>query len=587
MAPQAPGAAAPTQVAPAAAGKAIATAIAPETASGPVPFRKDTVAGAEVPKRGGTMTISWPSDWAAWDPTKAQAIRVTHMFFTSNKLIQGDWTKGPQGNGTTSWEWGYLGDVSLLTGELAERWETPDPTTIIYHLRKGVKFHNKPPVNGRELTADDVVWNINMQLTYPTAWQAMAYSESSGLRPTSVRALDRYTVEVKTPPNSRDLMLLEIGCNMYTNPPEVWANGGDMSDWTKVIGSGPWMITGYTAGSEITLTRNPDYFEKDPLHPDQAIPYLDTLKILILPDLATRLTALRTGQIDYLREQLPDDARPLITGNPDLLWSRRIGVSWIASGRLDKENLPFKDIRVRRAMNLAVDKQAVLKDYFKGEAALLGYPYHPSKAFEKYYTPLEQLPADVQELFTGYNPAKAKQLLTEAGFPNGFKTRIQGQVAQADEMSMIQSYLSQVGIDMQIQTLDPGQFVAIDAANSHDEMWYGQGRGIWAPNEMLMTKTGMYSNDAIIADPYYDRVQAVVAEDMVKNPDNYFKTMKEAGVYELQSAWGIFVPVPYQYNLWWPWTQNYYGINWTGWAGTNQWTKYLWIDQNLKKSMGH
>ena len=553
-----------------------------------VPFRKDTVAGAEVPKRGGTMTIAWPSDWAAWDPTKAQAIRVTHMFFTSNKLIQGDWTKGPQGNGTTTWEWGYLGDVSLLTGELAERWETPDPTTIIYHLRKGVKFHNKPPVNGRELTADDVVWNINMQLTYPTAWQAMAYSEASGLRPTSVRALDRYTVEVKTPPNSRDLMLLEIGCNMYTNPPEVWANGGDMSDWTKVIGSGPWMITGYTAGSEITLTRNPDYFEKDPLHPDQAIPYLDTLKILILPDLATRLTALRTGQIDWLRELLPGRRQTADHAATTTCRGHVASASqWIASGRLDKENLPFKDIRVRRAMNLAVDKQAVLKDYFKGEAALLGYPYHPSKAFEKYYTPLEQLPADVQELCTGYNPAKAKQLLTEAGFPNGFKTRIQGQVAQADEMSMIQSYLSQVGIDMQIQTLDPGQFVAIDAANSHDEMWYGQGRGIWAPNEMLMTKTGMYSNDAIIVDPYYDRVQAVVAEDMVKNPDNYFKTMKDAGVYELQSAWGIFVPVPYQYNLWWPWTQNYYGINWTGWAGTNQWTKYLWIDQNLKKSMGH
>jgi peptide/nickel transport system substrate-binding protein len=578
------------QVAPTVASKTAATAAqapATDAVTGPVPFRKDTVAGAETPKRGGTMTVALPADWAAWDPTKAQAIRVGHMFFTSSKLIQGDWTKGPQGNGQTTWEWGYLGDVGLLSGELAERWETPDANTIIYHIRKGVKFHNKPPVNGREVTAEDVVWNINMQFTYPTAWQAMAYPESSGLRPTSVKALDRYTVEVKTPANSRDLMLLEIGCNMYTNPPEIWTNGGDMSDWTKVIGSGPWMITNYVAGSEITLSRNPDYFEKDPLHPDQSLPYLDTLKILIIPDLATRLTALRTGKIDWLREQLPDDAKALLGSNKDLQWSRRIGLSWIASGRMDKANLPFKDIRVRRAMNLAVDKQAILRDYLKGEGVLLGYPYPPTKAYEKYFTSLEQLPADAQELFTGYNPDKAKQLLADAGFPNGFKTKIQGQVAQADEMSMIQSYLAKVGIDMQIQTLDPGQFVAIDAANSHDEMWYGQGRGIWAPNEMLMTKKGMYSNDAIIDDPYYDKVQNVVAEDMVGNPDNYFKTMKEAGVHELQSAWGIFVPVPYQYNLWWPWTQNYYGINWTGWAGVWQWTKYLWLDQNLKKTMGY
>jgi ABC-type transport system substrate-binding protein len=158
---------APTQAAPAAAPKAAATNVQPDAApAGPLPFRKDTVAGAETPKRGGTMTVAQASDWAAWDPTKAQAIRVSHMFFTHNKLIQGNWTKGPHGDGSTTWEWGYLGDVSLLTGELAERWETPDPTTIIYHLRQGVKFHNKPPVNGRELTADDVVWNINMQLTY-------------------------------------------------------------------------------------------------------------------------------------------------------------------------------------------------------------------------------------------------------------------------------------------------------------------------------------------------------------------------------------------------------------------------------------
>ena len=107
-------------------------------------------------------------------------------------------------------------------------------------------------------------------------------------RPTAVKALDKYTVQVTTPAASRDLMLLEIGCNMYTNPPEVWANGGDMSDWTKVIGSGPWMITNYVAGSEITLSRNPDYFEMDPLHPDQQLPYLDTLKLLIIPDSSSR-----------------------------------------------------------------------------------------------------------------------------------------------------------------------------------------------------------------------------------------------------------------------------------------------------------
>jgi peptide/nickel transport system substrate-binding protein len=584
---------APT-TAPATAGKATAPAASPTAAAkpaadtGPVPFRKDTATGAATPKRGGTLTTAQAGDITAWDPTKAQAIRVGHMPYTHSKLIQGDWTKGPHGTGQSAWEWGFLGDVSLLTGELAESWEMPDATTIIWNIRKGVKFHNKPPANGREVTAEDVAWNINMQFTYPGTWQAMSYPPSSGLAPTSIKAIDKYKVEVKVPAQSQGLMLLEMGGNMYTSPPEVWTSGGDMSDWTKVVGSSAWVLTDYTAGSAITFSRHPDYYEKDPIT-NQQLPYLDTYKILVIPDISTRLTALRTGKIDWLRQLLPDDAKQLMSSNKDLQWSRRIATSWVLSGRLDKPNLPFKDKRVRQAMNLAVDKQEILKNYFKGEGVLLGYPFPPTKSYEKYFTQLEQLPADVQELYTGYNPTKAKQLLAEAGYPNGFKAKVEvwSQTAQQDEIAMLANYLSKVGITLDIKVEEVGLWNSVDAANSHEEMWYGQARGIWAPFEMLMTKKGMYSNDAIIEDPYYDKVQEVVARDMVGNPNNYFKTMKDAGVYELQSAWGVFMPSPYEYNLWWPWMQNYYGINWTGWAGAWQWIKYVWTDQNMKKSMGY
>ena len=98
-----------------------------------------------------------------------------------------------------------------------------------------------------------------------------------------------------------------------------------MSDWRKVIGSGPWMISDYVPGSQVTFTRNPDYFEKDPLHPDQQLPYLDTLKLLLIPDLSTRLTALRTGTLDWLREMDPDDARPLVSSDS--------GPAVVATGR--------------------------------------------------------------------------------------------------------------------------------------------------------------------------------------------------------------------------------------------------------------
>ena len=99
------------------------------------------------------------ADYSAWDPTMAQAIRCGHMQFTSNELLGGDWAKGPQGTGQTDWQWGWLGDLSLETGELAESWEMPNATTIIYHIRQGARFFLNPkeedgdPYESSQITA--------------------------------------------------------------------------------------------------------------------------------------------------------------------------------------------------------------------------------------------------------------------------------------------------------------------------------------------------------------------------------------------------------------------------------------------------
>ncbi|MFC2015217.1 ABC transporter substrate-binding protein [Chloroflexota bacterium] len=391
------------------------------------------------PKYGGTINLITSRNPSSWDPTKSQAIRVSHMQYTSNELMQGDWSKGPQGTGETEWEYGFLGDVGLLTGELAESWELPDDETIIYNLVKGAKYHDKPPANGREVTAEDVVWNIEMQFNYPTAWQTIAYppdeaAEVTGKllpgdarRPTSVKAIDRYTVEVKVPASSQGIMLLEIGENLYTSPPEIWdgdgpGEGEGMDDWTKVMGSGPFTITDFVPDSSMTYSKFPDYYETDPLYPGNKWPYADHIRILIIPDTSTRQAALRVGTIDMLTAT-PEDGKVLLAQIPELQWSTRVRTTQVAGGRLDKPDLPYQDLRVRRALNLAVDQEALLRDLYDGEGMLLAYPYPATKSWEKYFTPLEEMPK-VQELFS-YDPEKAKELLAEAGYPEGFKTVIQ------------------------------------------------------------------------------------------------------------------------------------------------------------------
>ena len=540
----------------------------------------------ETPKMGGTV-ISTGGDISPLDPTTAQAIRVGHMQYTSNELIQGDWSKGPAGTGETAMDWGFLGDISLLSGELCENWELPDDETIIYNIREGIHYQDRAPANGRELTAEDVVWNIDYQFNYEGCWQAMSYPPGNSRRPTSWQALDKYTVEVKVPADAQAIMLLEIGDNLYTNPPECWTEGDGWQDWSEVIGSGPFVLSDYVVGSTITYTKHPNYFEFDPLHPENRLPYIDTLKLLIIPDRSSLLSSFRTGKIDVMRgfgAANIEEAEDVMQRCPDVLYHKRLGNTSVAGMRIDKPELPFYDLRVRQAMNLAVNQEEILNDYLKGQGVLVGYPYIPS--FEKFYTPLEEMPEDVKMLYE-YDPARAKELLADAGYPDGFKTTIDCQSASADEVSLIKAYLDAVGIDMEIQTMETGAFMGLWAGRGHEEMIYAPLVGLWAPFEQLCTKKGMYSNVAFIDDPYYEEVGKVIGADMAKNPDKYFKTMKEAGVYELASAWGIWLPARYSYNMWWPWLQNFYGVSWGGWANTEDLYKYFWVDEDMKAEMGY
>jgi peptide/nickel transport system substrate-binding protein len=560
----------------------------------------EEASGAEIPKVGG-MLVSSGADLGPIDPTTTQAIRIGHMQYTSSELIQGDWAKGPQGTHETNHDWGFLGDVTLLSGELAETWEFPDSETIIFNLHKGIYYQDRAPANGRELTADDVVWNIRMQFNYSGLWNSMTYPPDEPAevtdrmlpgdprRPTKVTALDRYTVEIKVPADSQAIMFLEIGDNLYTNPPECWTEDDGWQDWSEVVGSGPFLLADYVVGSTITYTKHTRYFEYDPLNPEYRMPYIDTLKLLIIPDRSSLLAAFRTGQLDVLRgfgAATIEEAEDVMVRCPDVQYTTRLTNGSVLAGRMDKPELPFDDLRVRQAMNLAVNQQEILDDYLEGKGVMLGYPYLPTPEYSKFYTPLEEMPEDVKMLFE-YDPDRAIELLEDAGYPDGFTTTVDCSSASTDELSMLKAYLEKVGIILELQPMEAGAWFGMWAARSYEEMFYGPLTGLWAPFEQLCTKKGVYSNIAYIDDPYYVEVGEVIARDIVANPDNYFRTMKEEGIYELASAWGIWFPARYSYNMWWPWLQNYKGVNWAGWANTEDLYKYFWVDEDLKASMGY
>ncbi len=543
----------------------------------------------QKPVYGGILTVAAAADPPGFDDATQPHYVTGTLKLTNEELWSGDWTKGNAGgHGTKECDWFVGGGLNRLehkVGSLAERWEIQGKETIIFHLRKGVKWHNKPPTNGRELTADDVVFSIKRQCTLATAYFKRTYPKAA--ETLEITAPDPYTVVVKTKPEYFGDVITLLPDYMCIYPKDAVEQFGNMNDWKNSIGTGPFILTEFVPGSVISYVRNPSYWDKNPIGPGKGdqLPYLDGVKTLIIPDESTADAAFRTGQLDVLTcdwERAQQFLRM-----PQLKHIRYLddyGQACIYM-RTDKKGSPFADKRVRQAIWLAIDNKKILNEYYGGEGVLLKWPVMYFKEYANAYVPLEQLPPQVQELF-GYNPEKAKQLLAEAGYPNGFKAKIicYNQRAYMDPLQMVQDMLSKVGIQLEIEPKDYATFTSLIVRRAYDDMLFGFYAGIGTYFKAInYTGPGMY-NGSYVDDPRLNKAR----DDMVAAyPDEaqVDKIHRELMPYLLEQAYVLALPASYQYRFWWPWVKNYSGEASLGYYNLLNYTKYIWIDQEMKNSM--
>ncbi len=542
----------------------------------------------EVPRYGGVATVVLGADILGFDEAYRHHYQLYTIHLTHEELLQGDWTRGPSGTGETDWILDSMNRMEHKAGSLAESWEMPERGKMVFHIRKGVYWHDKPPVNGRELTAEDIVFSLQRVCSEPRSYIKTNYPTLAAT--STFTAPDKWTVVIESPPEEyANAVTLFPDFVSVVAPEAVEQFGADINNWENAIGTGAFLLTDFISNSSATLTRNPSYWGKNPMGPGKGnqLPYLDGIKILIISDVSTRLAAIRTGKVDRTSLVPYEDAMPIIEGNPELSWKQYIPDGCLPIYmRTDKADSPFSDIKVRQALMLATDQPKIRDEYFLGEAEILVWPIIYTKEYANAYVPLEELPQNVRELYECH-PDKARQLLADAGYPDGFKTSIvcYNTPTTVDYLSQIKDMWAEVGVELELDAKDWAVYMGRTVTRSYGELLFGYTSGIGTYFKMINFRgpsmfNGSYVDDANVAE-VYEAMQPYVGVDEAKIDQMHAELIP----YVLEQAWVIPGINARNYILWWPWVKNYHGELYVGYYNTFSYLKYVWMDVELKKAL--
>ena len=586
------------------------TPTAPSAATTPVakPTQKESTAPtADVPKYGGTLNLysAGPTDWE-WNHTTSWGMMY-------DPLWGGNWAKGPAG-GYGSKESDYTNNYDIYDhyeGWAAEKWSwtidaKTNKATIVYQIRPGVHYHVIPGneasalVNGREMTADDVVYTLRWQYSAPRMY---GYSYIPELRNATYEKTGPWEVTVYLDSAEQIMPAMDnIGGKRWPiRPPEIDKKYGTFNKWQYQIGTGPFILIDYVPGSQGTVIRNPNYWAKDPVGPGKGnqLPYIDRIKLLDIPDLSTRYAALRTGKIDTmfpLDLEAAADMRRTAPGIKELqyyAWTSSPGAVYM---RIDIQ--PTSDIRVRRALMMATDFESIKQSVNKGQGEIITFPHMPSVAYggasnspiKGLYIGLNdpELPADVKELYS-YKPEKAKQLLKEAGYPSGFKVQVVTVSANVDYLSILKDMWAKVGVQLEIVIRDSGQIVALVNKGEHPPLSVSNTNAVgrfYQPT--VLTGVGDSNRSMIRQDPTIEAALSKMRALALTDIYGAMKIMRDVTRdYILAQAYAIPTPMAQSTVFWWPWLRGYSGETTVQLSIYNRWAEWVWIDEAMKKTMGY
>ena len=548
-----------------------------------------------APEYGGTLTYATGGAAPVNADTHFLHVQAMVTGATTEKLGIMDWAIDRD---EFSFRNTYI-PLSVYRPHLAESWDTPDPLTIIFNIRQGVHWQDKAPMNGREFTADDVVFNLHRLLGLGEFAEdgpsPFTYQRPAG---ESVTATDRYTVVVKLPEPSAVALGQYLGIGLtYMNAPEVIREHGDVKDWRNLVGTGPYLLTDWTDGSSFTFQKNPDYWKDDEKYPGNRLPYIDEIQGLIILEEATYLAGLRTGKIDFLGFPVGvsditsvEVLESLQKSNPEIVlqawWDRSEN-----SYAIDASKPPFDDVRVRQAMQMAIDLEGIDRSVYKGTSA-----WQPQgiigEGVSAYFTPFDEWPEEVKKGYR-YDPAGAEALLDEAGYPRGadgtrFKTVLNHLYRFPLGFSeLAATYWAEIGVDVQINVLDEAGAGPTRSNRTWEGLIYHTMGNNTEPLGFVRQMVHSSSFEDLHGIRYPELDALLDAAAATDSEEERQRLVKEVDMYTMENHWWIWGPKAGKYMSHQPWVVGFNGETWLGFMDRLTILARLWIDSALKAEMGY
>jgi len=342
-------------------------------------------------------------------------------------------------------------DLNVIPA-LAESYETPDDLTYVFHLRQGVKFHNE-----NEMTAKDVVYSLTTALNPPEPGVKVPYLGNV----VSAEAVDDYTVKVTM--SKLDPTL--VGTLAWTNYTSIVPDGllDQVNVLSEGIGTGPFKLVEYSQDDQIVYEAFPDFWGNG-----TGAPGVQKLTLKMLTDEQARVAALRSGEA--IGSTFTADVASTLASDEITVLSGLTSAPKVIQFSMVND-VPWRDKRVRQAISLVVDRQEIIDKVYGGEAVVTG-------AIPPGYGDWP-LADDVVAAAYANDVEKAKQLMADAGFADGFDVKLQA-IAQPHEYvqisEIVQQSVKQLNINVSVEPLEIGTFAANIGSGEFE--WASTGRGM-------------------------------------------------------------------------------------------------------------